>query len=250
MMETILQMAAVNADYGETPVLKDINLTIPKHKIIGLVGESGSGKSTMARVITGLLQPSSGEICFEGERLSVRRSRETRRKIQMVFQNPDGSLNPRHTIGRTLTDVIKFHGRARGARANEQAAELLRQMELPGDSLQRYPASFSGGQKQRIALARALAAEPDFLIADEPTSALDVSVQLMMLDLIKDLQRKRDLTVLLISHDLGVIHYICDEVAVMHRGKILEMDTTENFFRNPKTDYGKQLLDSVPVLNI
>ncbi|MBQ7371850.1 MAG: ABC transporter ATP-binding protein [Blautia sp.] len=249
-METILQMNAINASYGEAPILQDIRLTLGRNKIVGLVGESGSGKSTMARVITGLLKPASGEMIFEGEPLTQNRSRETRRKIQMVFQNPEGSLNPRHTIGKTLTDAMKFHGRAQGKEAMELAAGLLKRMELPEDSLKRYPHAFSGGQKQRIALARALAVEPDLLIADEPTSALDVSVQLTMLELMKELQQERNLTVLFISHDLGVIHYICDEVAVMKQGRILETGATEQFFRNPETAYGRNLLDSVPRINL
>ena len=249
-METLLQMAAVNASYDETLVLKDIDLMISRHKILGLVGESGSGKSTVARVITGLLRPSSGEMFFEGEPLMQNRSRETRKKIQMVFQNPESSLNPRHTIGKTLTDDMKFHKIAKGPEAESRAQEFLKRMGLPEDSMKRYPSAFSGGEKQRIALARALAVEPELLIADEPTSALDVSVQLAILELMKELQRERNLTVLFISHDLGVISYICDDVAVMHEGRILETDTKDHFFQHPMTEYGRELLDSVPRLNV
>lgn len=249
-METILQMNQINASYGETPVLKDIRFSIPRNRIVGLAGESGSGKTTMARVITGLLPVASGEMFFENEPLKQKRSRDTRRKIQMVFQNPEGSLNPRHTIGKILTDAMKFHDIAQGERAMELAAGLLERMELPKDSLKRYPHAFSVGQKQRIALARALAVQPKLLIADEPTSALDVSVQLTMLELIKEVQRERELTILFISHDLGVIHYICDETAVMKQGRILEKSKTEEFFRNPQTAYGKELLDSVPGIRL
>ena len=241
----LLEMRGICASYGAKPVLKDITLSVASGKIHGLVGESGSGKSTMAKVITGLLPPSSGEQLFQGEPLAKKRSREMRRRIQMVFQNPEGSLNPRHTIGRTLTDAMRFHG-IRPGEEEEAARELIRRMELPEDSLVRYPASFSGGQKQRIALARALSVEPALLIADEPTSALDVSVQLGMLSLIRELQQERGMTVLFISHDLGVIHHICDTVSVMKNGRLLETSPGDRFFRQPETEYGKSLLDSVP----
>ena len=246
-MENLLQLTGIRASYEGQEVLHGIDLNLPRHRILGLVGESGSGKSTLARVITGLLPADAGEMIFAGEPLGVNRPRELRRRMQMVFQNPEGSLNPRHTIGRTLTDAMCFHGVPRGE-ARERAAGWMRRMELPEDSLERYPSAFSGGQKQRIALARALAVEPELLIADEPTSALDVSVQLAMLERMKQLQEETGLTVLFISHDLGVIAHICDEVAVMRRGEIVERAETTAFFRAPQTAYGRELLDAVPAV--
>lgn len=276
-MEILLELQHVCASYDGKPVLRDICLTVPRGKILGLVGESGSGKSTTARVITGLLPTDSGGLLYEGQPLAGKRTREQHRKIQMVFQNPEGSLNPRHTVGRTLTDAIRFHGNAirpgadggqdgrgrdnRGsgsapgqpvsaAEAADAAAGWLRRMELPEDSLSRYPDAFSGGQKQRIALARALAVGPELLIADEPTSSLDVSVQRTMLQTLKELKEEEQLTILFISHDLGVICDICDEIAVMQQGRIVEAGRTEDFFRQPRTAYGRQLLDSVPEVNL
>ena len=245
-MDNILSLQHITASYGSKIVLQDISLVLPRHRIVGLVGESGSGKSTVARVVTGLLPPDSGEILFNGKPLGTDRPRETRRKIQMVFQNPEGSLNPKWTVGRSVADGIRFHGLGDKAQALQKTKELLSRMELPEGSEKRLPSSFSGGQKQRIALARALAVEPELLVADEPTSALDVSVQRTMLDLILKLKEEAALSVLFISHDLGVIRCICDHVIVMRQGQILESSSKEDFFREPRTEYGKQLLESVP----
>lgn len=245
-MEPLLELRGVNAAYGSTPVLFDVSLSLPRRRIVGLVGESGSGKSTLARVAAGLLPPTAGEVRLEGRPLSGRRDRETCRRIQMVFQNPEGSLNPKHRIGRALAEGMLFHGTATRRDVREKSLALLRRLELPEDALERLPRAFSGGQKQRLALARALSVEPELLIADEPTSALDVSVQRKMLDLIRALQRERELTILFISHDLGVIHYLCDEVAVMRDGRILECGPAERFFAAPETEYGRRLLDAVP----
>ena len=245
-MDAVLELRHVFAGYEDHPVLEDVCLAIPRHRVVGLVGESGSGKSTIARVATGLLAPASGEVLLEGTPLSGRRGKEACRKIQMVFQNPEGSLNPKHRVGKTLGDAMRFHGTATRATAREKSLRLIERMALPPDTLDRLPRSFSGGQKQRIALARALAVEPTLLIADEPTSALDVSVQLKMLELIRALREERSLTILFISHDLGVIRYVCDDVVVMRGGRILENRPTAAFFRRPETEYGRQLLDSVP----
>ncbi|MBR2765280.1 MAG: ABC transporter ATP-binding protein [Blautia sp.] len=246
MNKPILTINNISASYDHVPVLRNVSLDIPQGHILGLVGESGSGKSTMARVITGLLRPEGGSIAFEGKTLGSRRSREQRRGIQMVFQNPEGSLNPRLRIGKTICDGIRFHGLADKSEAERITERLLAELELPADSAGRYPAAFSGGQKQRIALARALAVQPRLLIADEPTSALDVRVQLKMLELLLKLKRERNLTVLFISHDMGVIRYLCDDVAVMKQGELVETAPAEEFFRHPATAYGRELLESVP----
>lgn len=247
-MDTLLEIQNINASYKEYSALKNVSLKLKEHTALGLVGESGSGKSTLAKVITGLLKEDSGRILFEGEALGRKRSRAQCKNIQMVFQNPEGSLNPKHTVGRILSDAMLFHKITDAAHVKEACNEWIRRMELPGDTLTRYPASFSGGQKQRIALARALCVSPKLLIADEPTSALDVSVQQKILQLIKALQKEMGLTILFISHDLGVIYSVCDEIAVMREGQIEETGEKEVFFACPKTQYGKLLLDSVPRL--
>lgn len=229
-----------------------LSLQLKRGETLGLVGESGSGKSTLAKVITGLLQADTGEVVFDGEMLYSKKKHLHRKQqckqIQMVFQNPEGSLNPKHTIEKILSDAMLFYKVTDRAHVKKKCQEWVQRMELPEDTLSRFPSSFSGGQKQRIALARALCVSPKFLIADEPTSALDVSVQLRMLQLIKELKREMGLTILFISHDMGVIYDICDEVAVMKDGKIEETGEKEAFFAKPKTEYGKLLLDSVPTL--
>lgn len=250
--DVLLEIRNIQASYKEYPALNNVSLDIKKNTVLGLVGESGSGKSTLAKVITGLLQADTGEVVFDGEMLYSKKKHLHRKQqckqIQMVFQNPEGSLNPKHTIEKILSDAMLFHKVTDRAHVKEKCHEWVQRMELPEDTLSRFPSSFSGGQKQRIALARALCVSPKFLIADEPTSALDVSVQLRMLQLIKELKREMGLTILFISHDMGVIYDICDEVAVMKDGKIEETGEKEAFFANPKTEYGKLLLDSVPTL--
>ncbi len=245
-MSALLEVKNIYVSYGGRQILKNISIDLKKNEILGLVGESGSGKSTTAKVITGLITPDSGEIYLSGKLLKGRRSRETSRRMQMVFQNPDSSLNPKYRIGEILYDAMHFHFRdMKREEIRERCEELIHSLELPEDALERYPKSFSGGQKQRIALARALCVEPDILIADEPTSSLDVTVQLKMLELIKDIQKRQGLSILFISHDLGVINYLCDRVAVMKDGEIVEYTDKESFFRAPTTEYGRELLESV-----
>lgn len=258
-MDILLELRGVNSSYKEFEVLKDVSLSIKRNTIFGLVGESGCGKSTLARVISGLQERQSGDIIFDGISFSSEQgllfaSREYKRRIiregqiQMVFQNPQASLNPRHTIGRILSDALLFHKVTNRVHVREKCMEWVNRMELPDDTLTRYPSSFSGGQKQRIALARALCISPKLLIADEPTSALDVTVQKNMLSLIGELKEQMGLTILFISHDMGVIADICDEVAVMKTGYIEEISKKEDFFAKPKTEYGRQLLNSIPDL--
>ncbi len=242
----MLELRQIDASYDGNRVLTGLNLTLAGKRVLGLVGESGSGKSTVARVLTGLLRPDAGEVLFKGKPLAGRRTKEECRRIQMVFQNPEGSLNPRFKIGKILSEAMLFHGIADRRNVKEACQEWVEKMRLPADTLSRYPRSFSGGQKQRIALARALCVKPEILIADEPTSALDVTVQLQILKEMQELRRELDLTILFISHDLGVIHYFCDDIAVMRQGQIVETGSKEAFFAHPKTAYGQLLLAAVP----
>ena len=249
-MEPVLELRNIRAGYGDEPVLRDVSFAVPRNRIVGLVGESGAGKSTAARVAAGLLAPDAGAVLLDGRALAGRRSREDCRKIQMVFQNPEGSLNPAHTVGRTLSEAMLFHGRASRADVAARCRALMARVELPEDTLRRRPRSLSGGQKQRVALARALCVEPELLIADEPTSALDVSVQLKMLELIRALRQERGLSILFISHDLGVVRFLCDEVIVMREGRVAERADTARVFARPETDYGRELLDAVPRIRL
>lgn len=245
-MSMDLRAQNITVSYGRFRALDDVSLDLQHHTTIGLVGESGSGKSTLARVLAGLIVPDSGSIFLGAEALRGKRTRAQAKKIQMVFQNPDASLNPRHTIRQILSEGLLFHHVVGRSQAEERCRELLAKVQLDPDALVRYPHEFSGGQRQRIAIARALSVEPGILIADEPTSALDVSVQRSMLELLKALQQELHLTMLFISHDLGVINAISDTVAVMQRGRIVELNQRERFFSHPETAYGYELLSAVP----
>jgi peptide/nickel transport system ATP-binding protein len=224
------------------------SLSIPRGQTVGLVGESGSGKSTLARCVVKLVQPESGRIRFHGEDLRpLSRSawKPYRKRIQMIFQDPFASLNPRRRVGDIIADGPVAHGVPR-KQALSQAAELLRLVQLDPGALERFPHEFSGGQRQRIGIARALAMEPELLIADEPVSALDVSVQAQILALLQDLRTRLGLTMLFITHDLRVAAQICDRVAVMQRGEIVEQGITSVVFANPRHAYTKALLESIP----
>jgi ABC-type glutathione transport system ATPase component len=224
------------------------SLSIPRGQTVGLVGESGSGKSTLARCVVKLVQPESGRIRFHGEDLRpLSRSawKPYRKRIQMIFQDPFASLNPRRRVGDIIADGPVAHGVPR-AQARLAAAELLRLVQLDPSAANRFPHEFSGGQRQRIGIARALAMEPELLIADEPVSALDVSVQAQILALLQDLRVRLGLTMLFITHDLRVAAQICDRVAVMQRGVIVEQGATAEVFANPRHAYTRALLDSIP----
>ena len=245
-MELALEVKNITVRYGGFTALDSINLNLQQHTTLGLVGESGSGKSTLARVIAGLIVPAEGQILLDSQELKKKRSREQCKRIQMIFQNPDASLNPKHSIRQILSEALLFHNIVDRRRVGQRCKELLARVQLEEKSLDKYPHEFSGGQRQRIAIARALSVEPSLLIADEPTSALDVSVQLSVLELLNTLKAELNLTMLFISHDLGVIHAISDTVAVMRQGSLVEVSPKEQFFARPEAAYSRELLSAVP----
>ncbi|MGY6644650.1 MAG: ABC transporter ATP-binding protein [Salinarimonas sp.] len=227
---------------------KDVAFTIKRGETLGLVGESGSGKSTVGRCIMRLTEPDDGYIKVgdtEFHGVPPRQLRPLRKRIQMVFQDPYASLNPRRTAGRIIAEGPEAQGVPR-ADAEKRARELLELVGLGASSAERYPHEFSGGQRQRIGIARALALDPDVLVADEPVSALDVSVQAQILDLIQDLQKRLGLAILFVTHDLRVAAQVCDRIAVMQRGEIVELEPTAKLFENPKHPYTRSLLAAVP----
>ncbi|MGO4672764.1 ABC transporter ATP-binding protein [Bosea sp. 2YAB26] len=232
----------------EVKAADDISFTLARGETLGLVGESGSGKSTVGRCCLRLIEPDGGRIALGDLVLSdlgPAALREHRKRIQMVFQDPFASLNPRQTVGRIISDGPVAHGTPR-AQALGRARELLELVGLSANAIDRYPHEFSGGQRQRIGIARALALEPDVLVADEAVSALDVSVQAQILTLIKDIQQRLGLAILFVTHDLRVAAQICDRIAVMQRGRIVETGPTAALFANPQHDYTRQLLAAVP----
>ncbi|MEO4000801.1 ATP-binding cassette domain-containing protein [Mesorhizobium sp. CAU 1732] len=232
--------------------LDDVSLSVKKGGSFGLVGESGSGKTTLTRCILRLETLTSGAIRFDGQdihSLSAGDMRRLRSRMQIVFQDPYASLNPRMTIHDIIAEPLVIHRdetTRTGRQRTERVMELLLQVGLGAEHLFRYPHEFSGGQRQRIGIARALAVRPELLILDEPTSALDVSVQAEVLNLLHRLQGELGLTYFFISHDLGVIRYICDDVAVIYRGKIVEQGPVTDIFDSPKNDYTRMLLDAMP----
>ncbi|WP_282174590.1 ABC transporter ATP-binding protein [Vibrio diabolicus] len=227
--------------------VKGISLELKQGETLGIVGESGSGKSTLGRALIGLL-PSTGKIEYKGQDMALltnKESFELKKDVQMVFQDPYGSLSPRMTIGEIITEGLTVHQPTLSKKERMQKArDVLREVRLDPASINRYPHEFSGGQRQRIAIARALILEPSFILLDEPTSALDRSVQLTVIDLLKDLQKKHNIGYLFISHDLSVVKALSDRVLVMQKGEVMEQGTAENIFQNPKNDYTKKLIDA------
>ncbi len=240
--------------FGKKKVLKAVDgvtFSIKKDRVFALVGESGCGKSTVARLILRLIDPEGGEVFFKGKDIFSLKGEELkkyRRSVQIVFQDPFASLNPRMRILETLTEPLKIHKTVPGKQQKEFAAALLDQVGLDRDVMYRYPHEFSGGQRQRICIARALALSPEVIIADEPLSSLDVSIQAQILNLLKDLKEKQSLAFLFISHDLEVVRYFSDEIAVMYLGKIVEMADTNSLFDKPMHPYTELLIDSIPAI--
>lgn len=225
-----------------------VSLTVERGQIRALVGESGSGKSTVARSICGLQKEYSGEILFDGVKLAPRRSREQWRQIQMVFQDPYASLDPRMNVGETLRELLKFHKVVPQSQVAARCNELMELVQLPKSMLRSRPGSMSGGQRQRVAIARALSLNPRLLIADEAVAALDVSVQAGIVNLLGDLRNGLDLSILFIAHDLAVVRNLCDDVSVIYRGDIVEEAPRTELFSNPDNAYTQQLLSAVPRL--
>ncbi len=226
-----------------------VTFQVAEGEVIGLVGESGCGKTTIAKCIAGRIAPTSGTVRFEGRELGLKRAAQDRRAIQMVFQDPYSSLNPRMTIRQVLSELLRVHRLVARVGIEERCVQLMALVGLPRDALDGLPSQFSGGQRQRIAIARALAVEPRVIIADEPVSALDVSVQATILRLFEDLRSRLGLTVVFISHNLAVVRHLSDRLAVMYLGRIVEEGDRESVFRDPRHPYTRALLASAPRLH-
>jgi len=227
-----------------------VSFVLHRGETLGLVGESGSGKTTVGRCILRLVEPTSGQILFDGQEISnLPRSEQhkVRRRMQMVFQDPAGSLNPRFTIWRILSEPYQRFKLLPGDQIRKAILQLLADTGLQASDLEKYPHNFSGGQQQRIAVARALAPKPDLIVLDEPTSSLDVSVRMQIIDLLQNLQSQYNLAYLFISHDLSVIRHVCNRVAVMYLGRLVEVAPATDLFRTPKHPYSQALIDAVPI---
>lgn len=230
---------------GDVPAVQDVSFQIRPGRTLGLVGESGSGKSTVARLVMGLHDLDEGKVSLDGVNVHSKESHSLRNRMQMVFQNPYGSLIPQYTAGTNITEALRLQKIGTKDERDDRAAELLRLVGLSPDDAQRYPQQFSGGQQQRIAIARALAPDPDVLICDEPTSSLDVSIQAQILELLNEIQERLGVAYLLISHNLAVVEKMSDAVAVMRKGEIVEYGDRESIFTNPEHPYTQQLLDAI-----
>jgi oligopeptide transport system ATP-binding protein len=235
---------------GDVRAVDDVTLFIKRGENLGLVGESGSGKTTLGKCIIQIYRPTRGEVFYDGQdlcKLDDRSLRKLRPRFQPIYQDPYSSLNPRHTVGRIVGEPLVIHNIAHGKKAAERVGELLTMVGLRPEFAQRYPHMFSGGQRQRIGIARALASNPEFLVCDEPVSALDVSIQAQIINLLDDLQTQLGLTLLFISHDLSVVRHICDRIAVMYLGRIVELSKSADLYLAPLHPYSRALLSAVPI---
>ena len=250
--DSVLSLKGINAGYGAAKVLNNVNIEVPKGSTVAVVGESGSGKSTAARVITGLLPQMSGSVQFNGEDLPpalANRSKDQKRRIQMIYQMADTAMNPRQTVREIIGRPLEFYLGMRGSEKTKRITDLLEMIELDASFMQRLPGELSGGQKQRICIARALAAEPDFIICDEVTSALDQIVQEGILKLLLRLQEELGLTYLFITHDISTVNAIADQVVVMNQGEVVEQGLKTEVFQPPHPEYTELLLSSVPEMD-
>jgi peptide/nickel transport system ATP-binding protein len=250
---TLLSLNGLTRHFGKAPELvravEGVSLKVARGEVLGLVGESGSGKSTIGRLALRLIEPTAGKIEFNGEDITAtpeRRLKPFRRQAQMVFQDPYASLNPRLRVRDIVGEALDAHGLARGPARQQRIGELLQVVGLQGAHMSRYPHEFSGGQRQRIGIARALAVEPALIVADEPVSALDVSVQAQVLNLMQDLRRRFALSMLFISHDLDVVELMCDRIAVLYLGRIMEIGPTAEIVRRSKHPYTRALIAASP----
>jgi len=236
---------------GDVQAVNDVSFALRKGSIVGLVGESGSGKTTLGRCILRLIEPSSGSVNLEGEnllKLNNSKLREMRKRMQIIFQDPFSSLNPRMRVQDIIAEGIKVHNKLISKKERViKVAELMEEVGLQAEQMSRYPHEFSGGQRQRVGIARALAVNPEFIVADESVSALDVSVQAQILNLMLSLREKHNLTILFIAHDLSVVEYLCDEVVVLYLGKVVEWGNAKEVYSNPQHPYTRALLSAVPI---
>jgi peptide/nickel transport system ATP-binding protein len=239
--------------FGEKTLVKavdGIDFEINRGEVLGLVGESGSGKSTVGRCCLRLIEPTEGKVLFDGTDVTLadrEELRKLRRRMQIIFQDPFASLNPRMKVGEIVGEPLLVSGLAKGRELRDRVAEILKKVGIGPEAIGKYPHEFSGGQRQRIGIARAISVKPELIVADEPLSALDVSIQAQVLNLLKDLQDEFSLSFLFITHDLNIVRYFCDKVAVMNRGKIVESGTAETIYNSPKDPYTKALLKAIPI---
>jgi peptide/nickel transport system ATP-binding protein/oligopeptide transport system ATP-binding protein len=240
----------LNRVRDQVQAVSDVSFEVQRGEVLGLVGESGSGKTTVGRLVLRLEEATRGRILFDGQDITAlprAQMRRVRKRMQIIFQDPYASLNPRETVRTVIDHALKLHRIGTAESRAGRAVELMEQVGLSAAQLDRYPHEFSGGQRQRIGIARALAVDPDFIVADEPVSALDVSIQAQVINLLDELRERLDLTMLFIAHDLAVVEHICDRVAVMYLGKILEIAPSSRLYTTPNHPYTKALLSAVPV---